>query len=74
MIKITNSNLYRFKQNHTEYLFYVKNGIFLAFDKDTLEYIGIELYCFPNDINKIQKMCDEKLEFLINHDILEYVY
>jgi hypothetical protein len=48
----------------------VSRGIYLAFDIDSLEYKGIEMFYFPNDIKLIEKECDTKLNELISKDIL----
>lgn len=71
MIRINQTQINRFKRNHCEYLYYVSRGVFLAFDLNTLEYIGIELYYLPQDYNKTSFICEEKIRELISKDILE---
>lgn len=70
MIQINNTQLHRFKKTRLEYLYQVSKGIYLAFDIDSLEYIGIEMFYFPNDIKLIEKECDNKLNELISKNIL----
>lgn len=70
MIQINTNHLHRFKKNRIEYLYMVSQGIYLAFDIDSLEYKGIEMFYFPNDIKLIEKECDTKLNELISKDIL----
>lgn len=74
MIQIAKNNLDRFKRNNCEYLYYVSRGVFLAFDLDTLEFIGIELYFLPADYKIIDKKCDKKLKELLSKGILELSY
>ena len=40
-MKINKIYLYKFKKFSYGYLFMIKRGVFLLFDKDTLEYIGV---------------------------------
>lgn len=70
MIQINNTQLHRFKKTHCEYLYMVSKGIYLAFDIESLEYIGIEMFYLPHDPNIIDKQCDNKLNELISKDIL----
>ena len=74
MIRINKTQINRFKRNNCEYLYYVSRGLFLAFDLNTLEYIGIELYYLPANYDKVSFKCDEKIKELISKDILEVVY
>lgn len=69
MILINKNHLSLFKKLKREYLYYVQNGIFLAFDLDTLEYIGVEM--FYSASNKALSEADEKLKQLLALDILE---
>lgn len=48
----------------------VSRGIYLAFDINTLEYIGIELFYLPQNQKVVDKLCDKKLNELISKDIL----
>lgn len=72
MIRINKNQINRFKKNKSEYLYYVSRGLFLAFDLNTLEYIGIELYYLPVNYDKVSFKCDEKIKYLLARDILEY--
>lgn len=69
MIMINKNHLPLFKKLKREYIYYVQNGIYLAFDLDTLEYIGVEM--FYSASNKIYSICDEKVKQLLALDILE---
>lgn len=69
MIIINKNHLDLFKRLKREYLYYVKNGVYLAFDIETLEYIGNEIfYLAPREVFKT---CDEKVNQLLALDILE---
>ena len=70
MIQINNTQLHRFKKNRIEYLYMVSKGIYLAFDINTLEYIGIEMFYLPKNQRLVDKVCDTKLNELISKDIL----
>jgi hypothetical protein len=70
MIKINPNQLHRFKKTRCEYWYMVSKGIYLAFDIDSLEYIGIELFYLPHDPKLIDKVCNDKLNDLISKDIL----
>ena len=70
MIQINTNHLNRFKKNRVEYLYMVSRGIYLAFDINTLEYIGIELFYLPQNQKVVDKLCDKKLNKLISKDIL----
>jgi hypothetical protein len=48
----------------------ITQGIYLAFDINTLEYIGIEMFYLPKNQRLIDKVCDTKLNELISKDIL----
>lgn len=72
MIRINQNQINRFKKSNYEYLYMVKRGCFLAFDINTLEYIGIELFYLPANYDIVNKMCEEKISFLLSRDILEY--
>ena len=69
MILINRNCLSLFKKLKREYIYYVQNGVFLAFDIDTLEYIGVET--FYSASNKVYSICDEKVKQLLALDILE---
>lgn len=70
MIQINTNYINRFKKTRCEYLYMVSKGIYLAFDINTLEYIGIELLYLPKNPKIIDKECDTKLNELISKDIL----
>lgn len=70
MIRINNQYLNRFKKNNCEYLYMITKGIYLAFDIESLEYIGIEMFYLPKNPKLIDKVCDMKLNELISKDIL----
>ena len=44
MIKISYPYIDKFKRSNNSYLYPVSKGIYLAFDKYTLEYQGIQMY------------------------------
>ena len=71
MIRINKNHINRFKRNNCEYLYYVNRGVFLAFDLNTYEYIGIELYYLPANYDKVSFMCEEKIKYLLAKEILE---
>ena len=72
MIIINKNYLHLFKKLKREYIYPVKNGIYLAFDIDTLEYLGIEMfYLAPFST---QTICDDKLKLLLSLDVLEKRY
>lgn len=57
-MKINKLYINRFKKFNYGYMFMVKRGVFLLFDKDTLEYKGI--------FNMIPYKEDKELEELVN--------
>lgn len=69
LILINKNHLNLFKKLKREYIYYVQNGIFLAFDIDTLEYVGVEMFYLVSD--KVLSECDEKVKQLLALDILE---
>ena len=69
-MKINKSYLHLFKRGYNEYLYKVSNGVYLAFDKNTLDYIGIELFYLPKDIEYINKKADRLLDILIYDEIV----
>lgn len=70
MIQINTNHLHRFKKTRCEYLYMITRGIYLAFDINTLEYIGIEMFYLPKNQRLVDKVCDIKLNELISKDIL----
>lgn len=72
LILINKNYLNLFKKLKREYIYPVKQGIYLAFDIDTLEYLGVGMfYLAPNNVSKV---CDDKLKLLLSLDILEMRY
>ncbi len=69
MIIANKNHLNLFKRLKKEYIYPVQRGIYLAFDIDTLEYLGVEM--FYSASNKIYNICDEKVKQLLSLDILE---
>ena len=60
-MKINKIYLDKFKKFNYGYMFMVKKGVFLLFDKDTLEYKGeFSMYAYNEDkdvMNTIDKLC-----------------
>lgn len=69
LILINKNHLNLFKKLKREYIYYVQNGIFLAFDIDTLEFVGVEMFYSVSD--KVLLECGEKINQLLSLDILE---
>lgn len=44
MIKISYPYIDKFKRSYRSYLYPISRGIYLSFDKNTLEYTGIEMF------------------------------
>lgn len=66
-MKINKIYLSKFKEYSYGYLFIVKRGVFLLFDKETLEYKGIfNMYPYVED-----KQYRETIDKLIALDYLE---
>ena len=72
MIVINKNYLHLFKKLKREYIYPVKQGIYLAFDIDTLEYLGVEMFYLAPII--IQDVCDNKLRQLLSLGVLEKRY
>lgn len=70
MIQINTNYIDRFKKTRCKYLYMVSKGIYLAFDIESLEYIGIEMFYLVNNLISVNKACDTKLNELISKDIL----
>lgn len=66
-MKINRIYLEKFKKFSYGYMFMVKRGVFLLFDKDTLEYKGI----FTMFNYKEDKELDDTINRLIALDYLE---
>lgn len=72
LIIINKNYLHLFKKLKREYIYPVQKGIYLAFDLDNFEYIGIEMfYLAPITI---QDVCDNKLNQLLSLGVLEKRY
>lgn len=71
MIRINKQYLYRFKKSRCEYLYPLSRGSYLAFDSDSLEYIGIELFYLPRDPGKPEREAYILLTDLLSKNILE---
>lgn len=66
-MRINKIYLSRFKKFSYGYMFMVKRGVFLLFDKDTLEYKGVfTVYNYKED-----KELDEVINRLVALDYLE---
>ena len=66
-MRINKLYLSKFKKFSYGYMFMVKRGVFLLFDKDTLEYKGIfTVYNYKED-----KYLDEVINRLVALDYLE---
>lgn len=72
MIKINNQYLDKFKGYYGIYLYYVKPGTFLSFDRETLEYRGVEYIGFI-PYKDDSHIIDETLNTLISKSILEVI-
>lgn len=66
-MKINKNYLHRFKKYSYGYMFMIKRGVFLLFDKDTLEYKGI----FTMFNYKEDKDLENTINRLIALDYLE---
>lgn len=71
MIIINKNYLDRFIKSRIEYLYPVNKGVYLAFDKKSLEYIGLEMFVLYS--NNIEKEEDNKLNELLAKGILEVI-
>ena len=72
MIVINKNYLHLFKKLKREYIYPVQKGIYLAFDIDNFEYIGIEMfYLAPISI---ENSCNDKLKQLLSLGVLEKRY
>ena len=66
-MKINKNYIHKFKKFSYGYLFMIKTGVFLLFDKNTLEYKGV----FNFIPYKEDKELEEKINKLIALDYLE---
>lgn len=69
MIKINNSYIDRFKLVRGTYMYYISPGLFLSFDKETLEYL--EVVVFSSRYAPIEREIENTLNKLIARGILE---
>lgn len=67
IMKINKIYLNKFKKFSYGYMFMIRKGVFLLFDKDTLEYKGI----FNIIPYKANREIDQILEKLVSLDYLE---
>ena len=72
MYKINHQYLDRFSKRRYEYLYPVTKGIYIAFDSESLEYIGIELFYLPYT-NSYEKQANALLNNLFTKGILEFI-
>lgn len=66
-MKINKIYLDKFKKYNFGYMFMVKRGVFLLFDKETLEYIGVFNKAYYKEMEDIYPT----IERLISLDYLE---
>lgn len=71
MIKITNGYEEYFKEFSNAYNYIVKPGVWLTFDRHTLEYIGVNVFYTVANFNLLNKDCEVKLNELISKGLLE---
>ena len=72
MIRINYSYLDRFKKTKGYYTYTVINGVYLIFDENTLDYVGVDVVFTPNNYNRLNYKCEEKLVDLISKGLVEY--
>lgn len=68
-MKLNQIHLDRFKLYGDRYLIPVRNGLFLSFDKYSLEYNGVEMF-YNQDFLKVNKLIEEVLNNLISKDFI----
>lgn len=73
MIRINRLYIDRFKYFGNSYNFQVMNGVWLSFDKNTLEYVGYELFGHFYHLDFISKECNTKINELLAKDLLEVI-
>lgn len=61
MIKINKEYIDRFGKGSYGYYYKVSYNVYLSFDYDTLEYIGVETYQNPFNIGKCYQEAERKL-------------
>lgn len=72
MYKINPQYLDRFKKRYYTYAYSFGKGIYLEFDKDSLTYIGIELFYQPFT-RDYERKAEELLSELFSKGILEFI-
>lgn len=72
-MKINQEYLYLFKKLKKEYVYQLSKGIYLSFDSDTLEYLGIILFYEPYDNSKVGKMEIELLNNMLSSGVIDYI-
>ena len=72
MIRINKDYTHLFKFFGNAYNYNIKPGIWLSFDKDTLEYIGIEMFYLAS-FKEINVLGESKINDLISKGILEVI-
>lgn len=70
MVRINKQHINRFKYFGRAYNYNLSPGLWLSFDKDTLEYIGVECF-YLADINKLEVAAENKINELLSKDLLE---
>ena len=73
MIKINNCYTEYFKIFSNSYNYNVKPGVWLTFDRHTLEYIGVNVFYTVANFNSLNKECEDKLNELIAKGLLEVI-
>ena len=73
MIRINQHCINRFKMFSNVYNYMVSTGVWLTFDKNTLEYIGINVFYTIRDYISINNKCEKKIHELISKGILEVI-
>lgn len=72
MIRINKQYIDRFKYFGNSYNYNLAPGLWLIFDKNTLEYIGIDMF-YLADYKKVEPEADKLINSLLAKDILEII-
>lgn len=72
MLRINQAYIDRFKRNGKNLFYLVSPGVYLSFDGDTLDYVGVEFYFTPGLNSKINYKAEKKLVELISKGLVEY--
>lgn len=70
MYHINKNYLHLFKKIQGDYCYPVKRGLYLSFDSDTLEMIDIKCFYTIYDYGKTNRLCEEKILYLMARDII----